>query len=148
MDAITLLKEDHRKVEKLFKEIEEAPPGKREQLFNEINKELRVHAELEEKLFYPAADEAKPTHELALEAVEEHKQVKMVLADLEKSDKKTETWLAGVKVLKEDVLHHVKEEETELFPKIRKEVLSEQQLTELGQRMQAMKMELMATLKL
>jgi len=147
MDAISMLKEDHRKVEKLFKEIEDAAPGKREQLFKEINKELTVHAELEEKLFYPTANQAKPTHEMALEAVEEHKQVKMVLADLQKSDKKTETWLAGVKVLMEDVLHHVKEEETELFPKIRKEVLSEQQLIELGQRMQAMKSELMATVK-
>ena len=147
MDAISLLKEDHRKVEKLFKEIEEAPPGKREQIYNEINKELTIHAELEEKLFYPAADAAKQTHELALEAMEEHKQMKIVLADLEQADKKTETWLAGFKVLMEDVQHHVKEEETELFPKIKKEVLSEQQLKAVGQQMEEMKSRLMATVR-
>jgi hemerythrin superfamily protein len=147
MDAISLLKEDHRKVEKLFKEIEKAPPGNREQLFKEINKELTVHAELEEKLFYPQAREAKPTHELALEAGEEHKQVKIVLADLSKTDKKTDHWLAGVKVLSEDVQHHVKEEEEELFPKIKKDVLSEQQLNEIGQQMQKLKAELMASVK-
>jgi hemerythrin superfamily protein len=147
MDAISLLKEDHRKVEKLFKEIEEAPPGKREQIYNEINKELTIHAELEEKLFYPAADAAKQTHELALEAMEEHKQMKIVLADLAQADKKTETWLAGFKVLMEDVQHHVKEEETELFPKIKKEVLSEQQLKAVGQQMEEMKSQLMATVR-
>jgi hemerythrin superfamily protein len=147
MDAISLLKEDHRKVEKLFKEIEEAPPGKREQIYNEINKELTIHAELEEKLFYPAADAAKQTHELALEAMEEHKQMKIVLADLQKAEKKTETWLAGFKVLMEDVQHHVKEEETELFPKIKKEVLSEQQLKAVGQQMEEMKSQLMATVR-
>ena len=147
MDAISLLKEDHRKVEKLFKEIEEAPPGKREQIYNEINKELTIHAELEEKLFYPAADAAKQTHELALEAMEEHKQMKIVLADLEQADKKTETWLAGFKVLMEDVQHHVKEEETDLFPKIKKEVLSEQQLKAVGQQMEEMKSQLMATVR-
>src|SRR2546430_17378057 len=96
MDAISLLKDDHRKVEKLFQEIEKAPAGKRDQLYKEINKELTIHAELEEKLFYPAADAAKQTHELALEAMEEHKQMKIVLAALEQADKKTETWLAGV----------------------------------------------------
>src|SRR5437588_5367384 len=62
VDAISLLKEDHRKVERLFKEIEEAPNAKRGQLFKEVAKELTVHAELEEKLFYPTAREAKPTH--------------------------------------------------------------------------------------
>jgi hemerythrin superfamily protein len=145
MDAISLLKEDHRKVEKLFKEIEEAPASQRDQLFREINKELTVHAELEERLFYPAAREAKPTHEMALEAGEEHKQVKLVLADLQQADKTTDTWKAGMTVLQEDVLHHVKEEENELFPTIKKEVLSENQLAELGRRMQQLKTELMAS---
>src|ERR671923_2227446 len=142
MDAIALLKEDHRKVEKLFKEIERAPTGKRAQIFKEINKELTVHAELEEQLFYPSAREAKPTHEMALEAGEEHKQVKMVLADLEQSDPTTDTWMAGMKVLTEDVSHHVKEEENELFPTIKTEVLSEAQLADVGRRMQQLKAEL------
>src|SRR5919205_1259326 len=135
MDALSLLKQDHRKVEKLFSEIEKAPVGKRESLFKEIKTELTVHAELEEKLLYPAAQKAKPTHELALESVEEHKQVKKVLADLAETDKKTDNWMAGLTVLKEDVEHHVKEEEAELFPKVKSEIMNKEQLEDLGRQM-------------
>ncbi|TMD40908.1 MAG: hypothetical protein E6I88_08640 [Chloroflexi bacterium] len=94
MDAITLLKNDHRQVEKLFKEIEKGD-GNREKLFKELKDELDVHAQIEEQLFYPAVRDAKQTHEIVLESFEEHKQVKMVLMDLEKADKNTEHWLAG-----------------------------------------------------
>ena len=138
MDAITLLKNDHRKVEKIFSQIEKGS-GDREQLFTELATELTVHAEIEEKLFYPAVKNAKQTHDLVLESFEEHKQVKMVLADLAKADKKTENWLAGLKVLMEDVQHHVGEEENELFPKVKETVLSEQELKDLGMRMEEMK---------
>jgi hemerythrin superfamily protein len=146
MDAITLLKNDHRKVEKIFSEIEKGN-GNREKLFNELKNELDVHAQIEEQLFYPRVKEAKPTHEIVLESFEEHKQVKMVLADLEKADKKTEHWLAGLKVLMEDVQHHVKEEENELFPKVKDKVLSKEQLEDLGTRMEEMKMQQMAAIK-
>src|SRR5947209_4224193 len=112
MDAIDLLKQDHRKVEKLFSEIEKSKDG-RDRLFTELATELTVHAEIEEQLFYPAVQNAKQTHDLVLESFEEHKQVKMVLADLEKTDKSTDTWRARLKVLMEDVQHHVKEEETD-----------------------------------
>ncbi len=138
MDAITLLKSDHRKVEKIFSQIEKGS-GNREQLFTELMNELTVHAEIEEKLFYPAVKNAKQTHDLVLESFEEHKQVKMVLADLAKADKKTEHWLAGLKVLMEDVQHHVGEEENELFPKVKDKVLSEQELKDLGTKMEEMK---------
>lgn len=138
MDAITLLKSDHRKVEKIFSQIEEGT-GNREQLFTELMNELTVHAEIEEKLFYPAVKNAKQTHDVVLESFEEHKQVKMVLADLAKADKNTEHWLAGLKVLMEDVQHHVGEEEKELFPKVEKTVLTEKQLNDLGKQMEEMK---------
>lgn len=138
MDAITLLKQDHRNVEKIFSQIQKGE-GDREQLFTELMTELTVHAEIEEKLFYPALMNAKQTHDLVLESFEEHKQVKMVLADLAKADKKTEHWLAGLKVLMEDVQHHVGEEEDELFPKVKDKVLSEQELKDLGMRMEEMK---------
>ena len=137
MDAITLLKNDHRKVEKIFSQIEKGN-GNRQQLFTELATELTVHAEIEEKLFYPAVKDAEPTHDLVLEAFEEHKQMKMVLADLEKADKGTEHWLAGLKVLMEDVQHHVGEEENELFPKVKK-VLPNQELEDLGTRMAQLK---------
>jgi hemerythrin superfamily protein len=146
MDAITLLKNDHRKVEQLFKDIEKGD-GNREQLFKELKKELEVHAEIEEKLFYPAVRDAKQTHDIVIESFEEHKQVKMVLMDLEQADKKTEHWLAGVKVLSEDVQHHVGEEENDLFPKVKDKILSKEQLEDLGTRMEEMKMQQMAALK-
>lgn len=146
MDAITLLKNDHRQVEKLFKELEKGN-GNREQLFKELKDSLEVHAEIEEKLFYPAVRDAKQTHDIVIESFEEHKQVKMVLMDLEKADKKTEHWLAGVKVLMEDVQHHVGEEENDMFPKVKDKILSKEQLEDLGTRMEEMKMQQMAVLK-
>jgi len=138
MDAIDLLKQDHRKVEKLFSEIEKSKDG-RDRLFTELATELTVHAEIEEQLFYPAVQNAKQTHDLVLESFEEHKQVKMVLAVLETTDKSTDTWLAGLKVLMEDVKHYVEEEVTELFPRVKEKILSREELENLGQRMEAMK---------
>jgi hemerythrin superfamily protein len=142
MDAIQLLKNDHKKVEKIFSDLENKTDDRRA-LFPELDRELTVHAEIEEKIFYPAAKQAEPTRDLVLESLEEHKQIKMVLADLEQTDMRTSEWGADLKVLKEDVMHHVGEEEDDLFPKIQK-ILSKQQLEELGTRMQEMKMQLLA----
>jgi len=143
MDAIELLKNDHRQVDKLFDGLMKSKGDT--SLFRELDNALTVHAEIEEKLFYPAAKNVAPTRDLVLESIEEHKQIKLVLSDLEKSDKQTDEWRAGLKVLMEDVQHHVKEEEDELFPKIKKEVLSKEQLEDLGQRMERMKSERMAS---
>ena len=144
MDAIQLLKDDHQKVEKIFSSMERKE--NRQRLFPELDRELTVHATIEERIFYPAAKEAEPTRDLVLESIEEHKQIKMVLADLEQTDKSTEEWGAALKVLKEDVMHHVGEEENELFPKVRK-ILSKEQLDDLGTRMEELKMQLMAGVK-
>lgn len=144
MDAIELLKQDHKKVEKIFADMDKKDA--RAKLFPELDRELSVHAEIEEKIFYPATKEAEPTRDLVLESIEEHKQIKMVLADLEQADKSTDVWAAALKVLKEDVMHHVGEEEDELFPKVRK-VLSKQQLEDLGTRMEELKMQLLTAVK-
>ncbi|HYY46825.1 MAG TPA: hemerythrin domain-containing protein [Candidatus Angelobacter sp.] len=146
MDAITLLKTDHRKVEKIFSELEKGK-GNRQQLFTELKTELEVHAEIEEQLFYPAVRDAKQTHDIVVESFQEHAQVKKVLADLDSADKQTEHWLAGVKVLMEDVQHHVGEEENELFPKVKDKVLSGEELEALGARMEAMKSQRLAAVK-
>ncbi len=145
MDAINLLKTDHRKVDKIFEELEKSD-GSPERLFNELATELTVHAEIEERLFYPAVKDAEPTRDLVLESYEEHKQMKMVLSDLGSADKKTEEWKAGLKVLMEDVQHHVGEEEKELFPKVSK-LLSKQELEDLGARMEQLKMQQLAAVK-
>ncbi|TME49873.1 MAG: hemerythrin domain-containing protein [Chloroflexi bacterium] len=142
MDAINLLKTDHRQVDKLFEQLENGD-GNRERLFTELATELTVHAEIEEQLFYPAVKDAEPTRDLVLESYEEHKQMKLVLSDLARADKKTPEWKAGLKVLMEDVQHHVGEEEKELFPKVSK-LLSKPQLEELGTRMEALKVQQLA----
>jgi hemerythrin superfamily protein len=144
MDAIELLKEDHKKIEKIFSSMEEKQ--NRQKMFPELDRELSVHAEIEEKIFYPATKDAEPTRDLVLESIEEHKQIKMVLADLEQTDKTTDVWGAALKVLKEDVMHHVGEEEDELFPKVRK-VLSKQRLEDLGTRMEELKLQLLTAVQ-
>jgi len=144
MDAIQLLKDDHKKVEKIFSDMERKE--NRQRLFPELDRELSVHAEIEEKVFYPATKEAEPTRDLVLESIEEHKQIKMVLADLEQTYKTTEEGGAALKVLEEDVMHHVGEEENDLFPKVKK-ILSEERLEDLGTRMEEMKMQLMEAVR-
>src|SRR3984893_6089330 len=141
MDAIELLKEDHKKIEKIFSSMEKKE--NRQKMFPELDRELGVHPEMEEKIFYPATKEAEPTRDLVLESIEEHKQIKMVLADLEQTDKTTDEWGAALKVLKEDVMHHVGEEEDELFPKVKK-ILSKEHLEDLGSRMEKLKLQLLA----
>src|SRR5207247_10096515 len=118
--------------------------GKRKKLFTELTTELTAHAEIEEQLFYPAVKDAEPTRDLVLESYEEHKQVKMVLSDLEQADMSTDAWLAGLKVLMEDVQHHVGEGGKERCRGVKSKVLSKEQMDDLGQRMGAMKMERLA----
>jgi hemerythrin superfamily protein len=145
MDAIALLKDDHRKVKKIFSDLNKEK-GDRRSLFRELDNELTVHAEIEEKVFYPAAKNAEPTRDLVLESIEEHKQIKMVLGDLEKADMRTDEWAADLQVLQEDVEHHIGEEEDDLFPKVKK-LLSTSELEELGARMERMKSERLAAAK-
>lgn len=143
MDVYKLLHEDHEKVKGIFSELEETTERalkKREHLFAELKMELTLHALAEEKFVYPLLKEAEETHELSLEAVEEHKVVKKLLKELENGDKGTEEWAAKLKVLQENVEHHVKEEETELFKKARK-VIDGEVAEELGAEIEAFKEE-------
>ena len=142
MDAITLLKDDHKTVEALFKRFERAGDDayvlKRE-IVDTIIEELSVHASVEEQVFYPATRATVPAVEdVALESLEEHHIVKWVLSELEKMDPKDERFDAKVKVLMENVRHHVEEEEDEYFPKVRDE-LGRNALNDLGDAMQRAK---------
>lgn len=138
MNAIKMLKQQHREVEKLFKQFESAKSaGPRQKAFEEIADALAVHATIEEKHFYPAVKKAQ-TEDILLEAVEEHLEIKRVIADLLEMDGGEDQFAAKVKVLQEDVEHHVEEEEGEMFPKARK-VLSEEQAEILGTRMEEAK---------
>ena|SRR5215216_1800208 len=139
MDPFELLKTDHRKVEQLFTELESASGGKGKlQVFKQIKTELELHTQIEEKIFYPALEEPEETHELALEAYEEHAVVKKLLKELGRAKSANEEWEAQAKVLQENVEHHVQEEENELFEKA-ESALGEEELEELGERMAAEK---------
>lgn len=109
-------------------------------MFTQLKNELDVHAKIEEEIFYPAIKEARKTHEITLEGYEEHHVIKQLLAELEELPKTDETWGAKFKVLKENVEHHVEEEEGEMFKGARA-VLSAEQIEELGARMEAAKQE-------
>jgi hemerythrin superfamily protein len=142
MDAITLLKEDHKNVEKLFKRFEKAGnkayTAKRA-IVDSIIEELSVHAVIEEQLFYPVTRATVPeTEDIALESLEEHHIVKWVLNELDSMPPEDERFDAKVTVLMENVRHHVKEEEEEYFPKVRDE-LGRIALAELGNALMAAK---------
>ena len=138
MNAIDLLEKQHREVEELFEEFEDAGEGARktkERLCQDISEQLAVHAEIEEKLFYPEAKQEN-TEDLLRESVEEHLAVKRLLADIMEGGTDDQQFMARMKVLKEQVEHHVDEEEKELFPKVRKSC-SKEELEDLGRRMES-----------
>ncbi|HYJ46502.1 MAG TPA: hemerythrin domain-containing protein [Pyrinomonadaceae bacterium] len=143
MDAFELMKKDHEKVSGIFEKLEpttERGVKTREELFTQLKTELEIHAQIEEQIFYPAIKEAEETHDITLEAFEEHAVVKQLLSELEELSKDDETWGAKLKVLQENVEHHVEEEEGEMFKSARK-VLSREQIEALGARMEAAKRE-------
>jgi hemerythrin superfamily protein len=140
MNAITLLKNDHKTVEDLFKRVENLGPRavkSKQDVVERIVRELSIHAAIEEMLFYPAirdAAEGADPDDMVLESLEEHHIVKWVLAELEKMPADHERFDAKVTVLMENVRHHVEEEEKELFPQANK-LLGRAALDELGDAM-------------
>ena len=144
MDAITLLKDDHKTVSNLFKEFEglgEGATKTKKSLVEKITSELTAHAHIEETLFYPFAREQVPDVEDDVkEGLEEHHLLKVTLAELSTMSPDDEEYDAKVTVLKEVVEHHVDEEEDDWFPKVR-EAIGRNDLSELGERMEAAKAE-------
>jgi len=147
LDAIALLKADHRKVEALFAKFEKArDKGVKKALATQICTELTVHTIIEEEFFYPAC-RAEVKEDLRLEAYVEHDGAKVLIAEIEGSEPDEEFYDAKVKVLSEQIKHHVKEEEKPgkgLFAQARNADLD---MDELGVRMAARKEELLASIK-
>jgi len=134
MNAIKMLKRQHREVEALFKQLEKARSARpRQKAFYEIADKLAVHAAIEEQHFYPSVNR-RTTEELLLESVEEHLGIKRVIADLLDLEANDPTFEAKAKVLKDLVAHHVEEEEETLFPKVEKLVKAEE-LDAIGEEM-------------
>jgi hemerythrin-like domain-containing protein len=138
MNAFELLKADHKKVAELFDRLEAASGKAKLDVFKQINSELELHTHIEEKIFYPAIEKPEETHDLTLEAYEEHEVVKTLLAELAGAKTADDEWQAKAKVLQENVEHHVEEEENELFDKA-DDVLSDEEIEALGNRMEAEK---------
>jgi Hemerythrin HHE cation binding domain len=147
VDATKLLKEDHKKVKALFGEVEalgDRASGSRKKLFQQIDQELTIHSQIEERIFYPefrkrAANSQEK--EEVLEAYEEHHVVKNIIAELEDLDPKDETYKPKLEVLKDMVELHVKEEEGPLF-RMAHELFSKEELDKLGERILAAKEEM------
>jgi hemerythrin-like domain-containing protein len=146
MDAIQLLKDDHDKMKKLLTETEqttERGAKTREELFTKIKEGLTVHEAIEEEIFYPALKDHPKAKEITLEAYEEHHVVDMVMAEIEGVPFDDEKWSAKFKVIKENIEHHIEEEENEMFKQAR-DVFEKRELEDLGDRMMARKEQLLA----
>lgn len=144
LDAIALLKQDHEKVRGLLESLEKATGARREKLFAQIDRELKVHTTIEEEIFYPAFREAakkKDDQVMIYEAVQEHHMVDVALPEAAEGEN-NEDLKAKAKVVKELVEHHADEEEDEMFPRARK-LFDREELRALGERMAARKKELM-----
>ncbi len=143
MDAITLLKSDHQKVQKLFRTFERAGDrarGTKAKTAGAIVAELTRHAAIEEQIFYPAVRHDVPeVADEVLESLEEHHVVKWLCSEIDKMTPDDERFTAKVTVLIENVRHHVREEEGELFPAVRR-ALGRKRLAELGDMMEKAKL--------
>ena len=141
MDAIALLEADHQKVKQLLTELEsttERGVKRRAELFATIKGELTLHEIVEEEIFYPELKAHPKAEDIVLEGYEEHHVVDVLMGELEALDVSDETWGAKAVVMKENIEHHIEEEEGEMFSKAR-QVFDDSELKDLGQRMEARK---------
>jgi hypothetical protein len=140
-DALTMLEADHRRLEDLLKEGEdttERAVGRRTDLLNTITAELNLHELIEEKVLYPALKQHPQAREIVLEGYQEHHVADLIVQELHALARDNEQWGAKFKVLKENIEHHIQEEEGEMFRTARG-VFSREDLQALGARMAAMK---------
>ena len=144
MNAIELLKADHRKVEGFFEKVKANEDGDNTTVFEKIREELEVHTQIEEKIFYPRLlqEGDEELKKIVEEGIEEHRQAKMFLRELSNLAADSEKFAPKLQVLMEDIEHHVQEEEGEMF-KMVEEQFDEEQLTELGRDLSEMKDQLM-----
>ena len=138
MNAIELLKADHEKVSEIFEKLEDTTENDektRTELFMKLKQELDLHAHIEETIFYPVLKKAEETRDITMEGIQEHHVVKVLLGELNSMKAGSEVWTAKLKVLQENVEHHVEEEEDDMFKSAR-QVLSKERLEELGAQME------------
>lgn len=147
-DPFTLLTADHHRVNTIFTQLKQTSnraTKKRETIFSTLQRELDIHARLEEQVLYPLAKQIKESEEMGFESMEEHHVVKMLLSELETSAKDSKEWKAKLTVLQENIEHHVKEEEQILFKQIKRS-LKKDELARLAEEMRAARKKLEAAL--
>ena len=139
MDALELLKQDHQEVKKLFQQAEGAEGNQKIEVFAKIKKALETHTRIEEGIFYPAMEKREELKDMVLESLEEHKQVKTLLKEMDALVSDSEKFEPKLKVLQENVEHHAEEEEEgKMFPKVR-QLFDKAALERLGQELQSAK---------
>ena len=138
MDALDLIKQDHKRLKKLLAETLEAEGPEREHRMDHLRTELIAHERIEEEVLYPRLRDEKKARASVLEGYEEHHVADVILDELLDVPPETDVWKAKVKVLKENVEHHMDEEESELFKKARA-VLDSDELHRLGDQMAEIK---------
>ena len=141
MNAITMLERDHVKVKALLARLDATSARAmvtRRDLFNRIKAELTVHETIEEEIFYPALKSHPRAKDIVLEGIEEHNVVDSLLGELTELSPAAESWGAKATVMRENVEHHIKEEETSMFVKARR-IFDRSELEALGRRMAARK---------
>ena len=139
MNALELLKQDHQKVKELFEQAEEAEGKGQQKIFEQIKTELETHARIEETVFYPAVQGHEELKDMVLESLEEHKQIKTLLREMDNLASDSEKFEPKLKLLMENVEHHAEEEEEgKMFPKLR-QIMGKQKLDQLGADLEAAK---------
>ncbi|HEV8641000.1 MAG TPA: hemerythrin domain-containing protein [Methylomirabilota bacterium] len=144
MTATELLKKDHSEVKKLFTQLGRTTTRaarRREGLIDKLAEELEIHAQVEEEIFYPAMKESGEGEDLVQEALDEHGEMKRLMAELQGMDVSSDDVAAKAEELREAVVHHATEEEREMFPLARKR-LGTEELSRLGEQIQSRKAEL------
>jgi hemerythrin superfamily protein len=137
-ERLDLIKQDHKRLRKLLEETLEAEGAAREERMDYLRTELVAHERMEEEVLYPRLRNEKKAHDTVLEGYEEHHVADVLLDELLDLPPETDLWKAKVKVLKENVEHHMDEEEDELFKEARA-VLNREELDRLGERMAQIK---------
>ena len=140
MDALELLKQDHKAVKELFEQAEGTEDqATKKQIFVNIQTELEAHARIEETVFYPAMEKRKELEGMVAESRKEHQQIKTLLKQLDSSSPEHDEFDANLASLMDCVEHHAEEEEEgKMFPKVR-QVFNQQELDQLGQELKAAK---------
>jgi iron-sulfur cluster repair protein YtfE (RIC family) len=139
MNALDLLTEDHQRVKQLFEQAQQIRDNEqKKELFDKIDMELAIHAEIEETIFYPALEEHNELKEMVREARQEHEEVEQLLLEIEDLATEETDFTSQLTELEETVEHHVAEEEGEMFPKVR-EIFDNDTLEQLGKDLESAK---------